>query len=94
MSVFKDQEKFMVACDQSVDKFNNDQFTMYVKLIAEESQELIDAIKIKPYTGIGKPEPLKYQFKGYWSRRINKEHRLVYKVTQEDIIVVACMYHY
>jgi len=44
MSVFKDQEKFMVACDQSVDKFNNDQFTMYVKLIAEESQELIDAI--------------------------------------------------
>lgn len=44
MSVFKDQEKFMLACDQTVDNFNKDQFTMYVKLIAEESQELIDAI--------------------------------------------------
>ena len=41
---FRDQEKFMKACDQSVGEFNKDQFTMYVKLIAEESQELIDAI--------------------------------------------------
>ena len=44
MNPFKDQEKFMLACDQTVDNFNKDQFTMYVKLIAEESQELIDAI--------------------------------------------------
>ena len=43
-NAFRDQEKFMKACDQTVGEFNNDQFNMYVKLIAEESQELIDAI--------------------------------------------------
>ena len=48
-----------------------------------------------PFDGIGKPEPpLKGDLKGYWSRRINDEHRLVYKVTDEQIIVVACKYHY
>ncbi len=47
-----------------------------------------------PFDGIGKPEPLKANLKGYWSRRINDEHRLVYKVTEEQIIIVACKYHY
>jgi toxin YoeB len=45
-------------------------------------------------SGIGKPEPLKHELKGYWSRRIDQEHRLVYKVTDEAIIIVACKYHY
>lgn len=44
--------------------------------------------------GIGKPEPLKHGFQGYWSRRINDEHRLVYKVVDDEIRVAACRYHY
>jgi len=47
-----------------------------------------------PFDGIGKPEPLKGDFQGYWSRRINDEHRLVYKVTEKEIIIAACKYHY
>ena len=47
-----------------------------------------------PFSGLGKPEPLKYALRGYWSRRINDEHRLVYRVTDESIIIVACRYHY
>ena len=56
--------------------------------------ELIADIQKTPFAGIGKPEALKYQYKGFWSRRINDEHRLVYTVTDKEIIVVACRYHY
>lgn len=44
--------------------------------------------------GIGKPEPLKHGFQGYWSRRINDEHRLVYKIAGDDVRIAACRYHY
>lgn len=44
--------------------------------------------------GIGKPEPLKHGFQGYWSRRINDEHRLVYKVIDDEVRIAACRYHY
>lgn len=44
--------------------------------------------------GIGKPEPLKHEFSGYWSRRITEEHRLVYRVTETDVLIAACRYHY
>lgn len=44
--------------------------------------------------GIGKPEPLKHGFQGYWSRRINDEHRLVYKVLDDEVRIAACRYHY
>lgn len=44
--------------------------------------------------GIGKPEPLRYDFAGYWSRRITEEHRLVYKVTDDEVRIAACRYHY
>lgn len=47
-----------------------------------------------PYEGLGKPEPLKYQFKGYWSRRIDHEHRLIYQVTDNSIIIFSCYSHY
>ena len=47
-----------------------------------------------PFTGIGKPEPPRHQMKGWWSRRINDEHRLVYRVTEDAIIVAACRMHY
>ncbi len=55
---------------------------------------LIADILRQPFDGIGKPEPLKYGLKGYWSRRINDEHRLVYQVTDDEIIIIACKYHY
>jgi len=60
-------------------------------------QRVIDLIKDtlrQPFSGLGKPEPLKHELKGYWSRRINEEHRLVYKVTDDAVIIVSCKYHY
>ena len=47
-----------------------------------------------PFSGTGKPEALKHELKGCWSRRIDQEHRLVYKVTETQIILLACRYHY
>jgi toxin YoeB len=55
---------------------------------------LIKDIQRQPFTGIGDPEPLRHNWSGYWSRRIDKEHRLVYKVTQESLIIAQCRYHY
>jgi toxin YoeB len=55
---------------------------------------LIKDIDRHPFSGLGKPEPLKRNLKGLWSRRITKEHRLVYRVTDEEIIVVSCKFHY
>ncbi len=55
---------------------------------------LIADILRHPYTGIGKPEPLKHELSGCWSRRINQEHRLVYKGDQDTIVIVSCKYHY
>lgn len=62
---------------------------LYTKIIA-----LIKDIKKNPFLGLGKPEPLKHELSGYWSRRINDEHRLVYKVTDTMIIIASCKYHY
>jgi toxin YoeB len=56
--------------------------------------ELITEIQRTPYEGKGKPEPLKYDLAGYWSRRIDREHRLVYQVRESDILIVSCRYHY
>ena len=55
---------------------------------------LIKAITQNAFEGLGAPEPLKHNWSGYWSRRIDRAHRLVYKVTDETIIVVQCRYHY
>lgn len=57
-------------------------------------KDLIKAIKQRPFEGIGKPEPLKYQKQGYWSRRINKADRLVYKVSGDTIYILSCKHHY
>ena len=55
---------------------------------------LINDIKRQPFTGIGDPEPLRHNWSGYWSRRIDKEHRLVYKITPDAVIIAQCRYHY
>lgn len=62
--------------------------------LAEKIAALLSDIQKTPYKGLGKPEPLKYQLSGYWSRRINSEHRLVYCIKGKTIIVVQCKYHY
>ena len=51
-------------------------------------------IEKSPFEGLGKPEGLKHNLKSFWSRRINNEHRLVYEVTDEQICIVGCKYHY
>jgi toxin YoeB len=55
---------------------------------------LIKDVQRDPFKGIGKPEPLKHELKGCWSRRIDQEHRLVYQVTEEKIRILACRFHY
>ena len=56
--------------------------------------DLLEAIIKDPFHGIGKPEALKGNLKGYWSRRINEEHRIVYSVTSEAVIIISCRSHY
>lgn len=55
---------------------------------------LIKDIRRDPFDGIGKPEPLKHALSGYWSRRINDEHRIVYKMQQDPLLVAQLRYHY
>jgi toxin YoeB len=59
-----------------------------------EDPRLVEAILHDPFTGIGKPEPLKYALAGAWSRRITQEHRLVYRVTEKRIDFLQARYHY
>ena len=55
---------------------------------------LITATARDPFTEIGKPEPLRGDLSGYWSRRIDEAHRLVYRVTDEELVIIACRFHY
>jgi toxin YoeB len=65
-------------------------------IIQKKILELINSIKFNPYVGIGKPEPLKYNLSGSWSRRINQEHRIVYDVYEEDdaVLIQSAKGHY
>jgi toxin YoeB len=63
------------------------------KMLSKINQ-LIKNIQHTPFEGIGKPEALKYDLAGYWSRRIDREHRLVYKIDNETLIILSCKYHY
>ena len=63
-------------------------------IILKRIRQLLEAIQVSPYTGIGKPESLKYNLAGKWSRRINQEHRLIYKVENNQITVYSLRYHY
>jgi len=56
--------------------------------------KLIKDIQRNPFDGIGKPEPLKHGLSGYWSRRINDEHRIVYKVANDNLLIAQLRYHY
>lgn len=64
------------------------------KAILKKINQLIKEITRTPFEGIGKPEPLKENLAGFWSRRINLEHRLVYKVEGNTLYILQCRYHY
>ena len=81
--------------------FDNDAFddfcnwAIYDKKVFKKIVELLKSIKRTPYKGIGKPEALKFNKSGYWSRRITLEHRLIYKVDSENnIFIASCKGHY
>jgi toxin YoeB len=64
------------------------------KKIYSKIVTLIKDIERSPFSGLGKPEALKHNLAGYWSRRITDEHRLIYQVTDDFITIIACRYHY
>ena len=64
------------------------------KRLADRILALLEETRRTPFEGAGKPEPLRFQLAGCWSRRIDREHRLVYHVEENEIVVIACRYHY
>jgi toxin YoeB len=64
------------------------------KKILARINDLLKDISRNPFKGIGKPEPLKHKYKGYWSRRITDEHRLIYQVKGDEILILKCRFHY
>ena len=74
---------------QQLDEWKITDLKMLAKIVT-----LIVETANNPFTGIGKPEPLKHQLKGKWSKRINQEHRLVYEVKEDTLEITSCRYHY
>ena len=64
------------------------------KKLLKKINELLKDIKRHPFEGIGKPEPLKYGLAGFWSRRIDLEHRLVYEMEGSELLIYSCRFHY
>jgi len=64
------------------------------KKTLQKINTLIKDIQRNPFEGKGKPEPLKYDLTGFWSRRIDREHRLVYRFENSEILIYSCRYHY
>lgn len=83
----------IVAFHKSAFEQYNDWAAADAKMFERVRRLITEAAKT-PFTGIGKPEPLKGSLTGYWSRRITDEHRLFYRVAEEQIIIASCKYHY
>ncbi|RFZ91866.1 Txe/YoeB family addiction module toxin [Mucilaginibacter conchicola] len=64
------------------------------KVTLKKINALVKEIDRSPFEGSGKPEPLKHNLAGWWSRRINLEHRIVYKIDNESVVILQCRYHY
>jgi toxin YoeB len=74
-----------------------DDYTYWQKIdkkMVRKINDLIKSIQRTPFEGIGKPEPLKFDLAGFWSRRIDQEHRLVYQIVDNELRIIACRYHY
>lgn len=84
--------KNITFAPEAFDQFND--WAAQDKKIHRRIITLINDILRQPFTGLGKPEPLKHELSGYWSRRITDEHRLVYGVTETEIIILSCRFHY
>ena len=84
--------KITFANESSFNDYN--EWTVTDKKTARKVMTLIKDIMRTAYSGLGKPEPLKHELSGYWSRQITKEHRLVYRVEGEAIEILSCKYHY
>jgi len=69
-------------------------WTQTDKATIKKINQLIKECMREPFSGIGKPEPLKFDMSGCWSRRINSEHRLVYRIEDDTLIIIQCRYHY
>lgn len=74
---------------KQLDEWKKSDPKILIKIIS-----LIAEVSSTPFTGTGKPELLKHNLKGKWSRRITQEHRLVYEVTDTSIIIISCRFHY
>lgn len=64
------------------------------KLLFKKINELVIEIQRTPFNGRGKPEPLKHDLKGFWSRRINQEHRLIYRINDMTVEIISVRFHY
>ena len=64
------------------------------KTVLKKINQLIQECKRQPFSGIGKPEPLKFNMSGCWSRRITGEHRLIYRIEDNALVIIQCRYHY
>lgn len=64
------------------------------KKMLQKINALLKDISRTPFSGIGKPEALKHKYRGFWSRRIDQEHRLIYKIHEDEIQIVKCRFHY
>jgi len=64
------------------------------KKMLKKINSLIKEIQRTPFDGAGKPEALKFDLKGYWSRRIDREHRLVYQANENEVLIYSCRFHY
>jgi len=87
--------KVMFLNSMVFDQFNT--WALEDKKIYKKIVSLIKDIERDPYNGIGKPEGLKYELSGYWSRRIDETHRLVYQINEEEentLIIISCKTHY
>ena len=82
----------LVFSDQAWDDFVH--WMQSDRQLAKRIFRLVEEVKRDPFSGIGKPEPLKHEFSGYWSRRINEEHRMIYKVMGDDLLIAQLRYHY
>jgi toxin YoeB len=80
--------------------FTDDSWNDYVywqqtdRQILKRINKLLKDIQRNPFEGIGKPEALKYELSGCWSRRISEEHRLVYEMNDYSVVIISCRYHY
>ncbi|HEY9613272.1 Txe/YoeB family addiction module toxin [Allocoleopsis sp.] len=84
--------KNITFAPEAFEQFND--WAAQDKKIHRKIITLINDILRQPFTGLGKPEPLKHELSGYWSRRITDEHRLVYGVSETEVIILSCRFHY